>query len=302
MKLANSLFLLFFLIQFATNSAICAAAGSGKNWMSKLDDQTLISAVTLPGTHESGALKEPLQGTARTQSATIDEQLNFGIRLFDIRCRHLDDSFHIYHGIVNQDLSFSEVLQQVYDFLDEHPTEFVVMSIAQTNKAKNNTRSFTETLDSYLKKDPQRWHLGTDVPKLKTVRGKIVLLRRFHRKKPQGLDATQWPDNTTFSKNGLVVQDRYRVQKLDDKWKHITDGFKSARKRKSQKTIHLNFTSGYVSGNFGIPNILNVSNDINNRLARHFEKDSKVFHGWIMMDFATEELAQMIYRCNLNDE
>jgi hypothetical protein len=57
-------------------------------------------------------------------------------------------------------------------------------------------------------------------------------------------------NNTTFSKNGLVAQDHYQVKKIDSKWKHITAQFASALQNQKPKLIHLNFTSGYVSGRF----------------------------------------------------
>jgi 1-phosphatidylinositol phosphodiesterase len=290
MKPFIALLTFFLLSQFSE--------AAGHDWLDKLDGGQPISTITLPGTHDSGARKEPFPGTARTQSATIAQQLDFGIRLLDIRCRHLNDSFAIYHGIANQDLTFAEVIRQVSGFLEENSSEFVVMSIAETNKAKNNTRSFTQTLDSYLKKDPGRWHLKPEIPSLDSARGKIVLLRRFQRDKIQGIDATNWPNNTTFSKNGLVVQDRYQVEKIDTKWKHITAQFASAVQNRKPNLIHLNFTSGYVSGRFGIPDILKVSDEINARLKKYFERAPRKFHGWIMMDFATAGLSELIYRRN----
>ena len=45
--------------------------------------------------------------------------------------------------------------------------------------ASNTTRSFEKTFDAYVQKNPSKWDLGNNIPKLGDIRGKIRLLRRF---------------------------------------------------------------------------------------------------------------------------
>ena len=63
------------------------------DWMSAVNDSLKLSAISIPGTHDSGARYDPplLSGTAKCQDLTIREQLNAGTRFLDIRCRHIDN-------------------------------------------------------------------------------------------------------------------------------------------------------------------------------------------------------------------
>ncbi len=291
-------FFLLWLIPFAYLATTIIHA-EGNDWMSTLDGEKLISSISLPGTHDAGALKEPIKGTAQTQTATIPEQLNFGVRLLDIRCRHINNTFDIHHGIVYQELTFTEVVKQVSNFLDENPTECVVMSIQQEFVPKNNTRKFTETLDAYIAEQPNKWYLKPSVPSLEEVRGKIVLLRRYSRATLQGIDASQWPGEN-FSKNGLTVQDCFQVKDVKEKWQQIITAFEVTLKKTDPKIIHLNFSSGTTSGPFGLPDILTVSDFINPKMLQYFKTAPRGDYGWIMLDFATEELTQLIYQTNLH--
>jgi 1-phosphatidylinositol phosphodiesterase len=62
--------------------------------------------------------------------------------------------------------------------------------------------------------------------------------------------------------------------------------------------IHLNFTSGYQAGTFGLPDIPVVAKAVNPRLAGFFRNAKPGCYGWVMMDFATAELAALIYQTN----
>ena len=59
-----------------------------KNWMSHIPNDKLISEISIPGTHDSAARFEDGIGSfIRCQDLTLTEQLNRGIRFFDIRQR-----------------------------------------------------------------------------------------------------------------------------------------------------------------------------------------------------------------------
>jgi 1-phosphatidylinositol phosphodiesterase len=84
------------------------------------------------------------------------------------------------------------------------------------------------TFDSYVAVNPAKWTLGTSVPALSGVRGKIQLVRRFGATVAKGINATNWPDNTTFNVNNLSVQDLYQVPDNTTKWTSITDALSAA--------------------------------------------------------------------------
>ena len=87
-------------------------------WMGDLPDDLLISAMSVPGSHDAMAR---FGGPApRCHTLTLDRQLNAGIRAFDIRLRHIEDVFAIHHGAYFQNAYFgNDVLQVFIDFLWE---------------------------------------------------------------------------------------------------------------------------------------------------------------------------------------
>jgi len=176
------------------------------NWMGALNSNYTLSQFSVPGSHDAGARYEPVSGTAICQTLTISDQLNAGVRFLDIRCRHYYDAFTIHHGSVYQNLNFDDVLNACTSFLNSNPTECIIMSVKEEYNAAGNTRTFEQTFDSYTAKNPGYWYLGANIPVLSSVRGKIVLLRRFSAvTTPKGIDASNWADNTTFTINNGSV-------------------------------------------------------------------------------------------------
>jgi 1-phosphatidylinositol phosphodiesterase len=275
------------------------AQAAGNDWMTPLDGGLALSQLSIPGTHDSGASIEPFPGTAKCQNLTISQQLDAGVRFLDIRCRHVNDAFAIYHGSVDQNLTFNAVLDATYAFLSANPGETVIMSIKQEHTASGNTRSFEATFDSYVALNPSKWLPGAVIPTLNEARGKIVLLRRFGATEtPKGIDASVWPDQATFTSGSLRVQDEYAVSNNDTKWNGILAVLEEARTG-GPGTFYVNFASGYVSGFFGIPNITGVSNNINPRLTGFFTANRSGRFGAILMDFADASRCELIYQTNL---
>lgn len=276
------------------------------SWMSGLDDNISISKISIPGTHDSGATREipSNSGTAKTQNLTISEQLNAGVRFLDIRCRHIDNSFAIHHGAIYQNLNFDDVLNSCYAFLESHPTETIIMSVKEEYDASNTTRTFEKTFDTYTQKNPSKWDLGSNIPKLGDVRGKIRLLRRFPADVSKGINATAWADNTTFDINNgsngqIKVQDNYKVTNNDDKWSKVSTLLTEAKNDTGNK-LFINFTSGYKPLLFGIPSIPTVSNSINPKVKTFFQTNTQGSYGIMPIDFVNAELSELIINTNYN--
>ena len=281
---------------FALHSLVGAA---GHDWMTSLNGALPLSQFSIPGTHDSGARFEPFPGSAKCQSLTITEQLNAGVRFLDIRCRHVDNAFTIHHGQVYQNINFTDVLDSTLAFLDANPGETVIMSVKEEFTPQNNNRSFEATFDTYVAQTPSRWLLGKGIPTLTAAKGKIVLFRRFGASSlPKGIDASSFSDNTTFSVGGtLRVQDRYVVPENDPKWAAILALLNEARYG-GPDTLYVNFSSGYKTGNFGIPNLTVVSDNINPRLTTFFANNPSGRFGTILMDFADAARCALIYNTN----
>ena len=152
---------------------------TGQFWMSRLPDDISLANLNIPGTHNSAARYELFPKTAICQSLSLTAQLRAGVRFFDIRCRHKKDLFFIFHGPINQHLSFDQLLGHMISFLTQNNQETLIMSIKEEHIPKQTTRPFMETLHSYINQNETYWYTKQKIPNLGIVRGKIVLLRRF---------------------------------------------------------------------------------------------------------------------------
>ncbi|MGM9637702.1 MAG: phosphatidylinositol-specific phospholipase C [Eubacteriales bacterium] len=269
-------------------------------WMSFLSDSLSVKDLSIPGTHDSGAAFQFV--FSQTQNTTIAEQLEMGIRGLDMRCKvNKNGGFDIYHGIISQNLTFDEVLASCKSFLEAHPGETILMCVKEEN---DSNAAFESTLRSYIEQDSDLWYTDAGFPKLETVRGKIVLLRRFGASGTLGINFSGgWADNTTFdiSAGGCTVrvQDFYQVgtdseENLNNKWNAITAVLDYAASTAGSGNFCICFTSGYT-GTFGITN---VSNYINPKLAEKMASSGKARYGLIYSDFVTPEHCRGIYLTN----
>ncbi|BAV04335.1 1-phosphatidylinositol phosphodiesterase [Filimonas lacunae] len=282
---------------FASKTTVTASA-----WMASVADEISLSMLSIPGSHDAGATVEPVSGTAKCQTLSIGDQLSAGIRFVDIRCRHIDNAFAIHHGSVYQNLNFDDVLNACFTFLNTHPGETIVMSVKEEYNSSNITRTFEETFNSYVAKNPSQWYTGASVPTLGQVRGKIVLLRRFSASvTPKGIDATNWADNTTFSITNsnaqLRIEDNYVVNDNSAKWSNVTSLLSEA-KTGLATTMYITFTSGYKPLIFSIPSITSVSGTINPNVTSYFTTNTTGRYGIIPMDFSEASRASLIYQTN----
>jgi 1-phosphatidylinositol phosphodiesterase len=225
----------------------------GACWMQGIDDDTLLSDMTLPGTHDSGATFGG--STTQTQRLSIEQQLLAGVRFLDIRCCQQYDLFNIYHGPVPQPLSFGQVQQACASFLTDHPSEALIMSIKREAEdlSTGNTMTFEQAFDCYANQT-DIWYLEDGTCTLGDVRGKILLIRRFAASNtPKGIDCTEWPDNSTFKipadEFTLYVQDCYKIDKTFGVPQKFSDIFLQLANAAAGQVAdwYLNFSSATTS-------------------------------------------------------
>lgn len=294
--------MLWCAIGCAAVAACVSHADEPADWMAGIDDRRGLAELSIPGTHDTGALLEPYPGLAKTQDLTITEQLAAGVRYFDVRCRHFEDGFLIFHGSVDQDQTFAQVLAAMYAFVDAHPDEALIVSIMEESTPYHVTRSFEATFANYVAGAPDRWAMAATLPTLGAVRGRLVLLRRFAAAAtPLGLDATAWPDNASFAIDqpaSLRIQDEYMVRDDDAKWMAITGLLDEARTG-SPDTLYLDYTSGFQVID-GLSNIPIVSDEINPRLdtllADPANRGARL--GVLVMDHVTAARVQAVISTN----
>lgn len=160
------------------------------DWMADLPDNMLIAHVSIPSAHDFATGEGwvgkstgtgPLNSTC--QSAKIIELLDGGIRGVDLRPGYYSSivssnrNLYMCHGTDVTDVTFEAGIKQIADFLEAHPTEFIIAHIFRGNNGNEpeaSNRIYNEVLNKY------RTYVADFKPNLtvKDMRGKIVFIVR----------------------------------------------------------------------------------------------------------------------------
>src|SRR5262245_24450426 len=139
---------------------------TASNWMGDLYQSfpafrnIHINKVLIPGSHDSGTSR--LDKSGRAQALTIKEQLEQGIRYFDIRPRVHDSTYYVVHGGSGPDGSAdlghyssglkpddtandNYIFQQMRTFLKAHPHEIVILKFQ--NYEGFNTQDYFDFIE-----------------------------------------------------------------------------------------------------------------------------------------------------------
>lgn len=264
-------------------------------WMQKVNDDRLITTMSIPGTHDSGATHSIFDVAGKCQDLNIKTQLKIGVRFFDIRLQQVDDKFKVVHSFVDQNTKFEKVLNDMVNFIKKYPSEFLLVSIKEDANSKNSTKAFENVLLEYLNIHKDVISYDTSLPKtLKEARGKIYILSRYSS--TIGIDAyVGWQDDAAFSLNDMYIQDNYYIDNVEDKIKDIENTLQIAKT--NNDTLVLNFTSCYLS--YGFPPSYSVppAKKINPWFIDKISEDNDNL-GIIVADFISQEMANLIYRRN----
>ncbi len=96
-------------------------------WMKYIDGDAPVTDLAIPGSHDSGCIEMPWY--AATQDLTFAEQLERGVRYFDIRVNDKGGDLVIFHSVVNG-VDYEGVLRDIDEFMDAHPSEFLVLDFS----------------------------------------------------------------------------------------------------------------------------------------------------------------------------
>lgn len=230
------------------------------SWMREIRDEYPLTALSLPGTHNSPTCHVALP-SVRCQAVGVREQLENGVRFLDVRVNvsQDDSALTLVHSAFPISLTgnkyFKELVDTICTFLDANPSEAIIMSV----KREGTGRGTDQKLSKLLKEkfyDNGRWYTEPRIPKLGEVRGRIILLRRhvndesLNREwggRGWALDGSVWPDNCEDGRVGsgiARVQDFYEV----DQTTNIQKKIEFARKhleRAAEGICHLPGQEGY---------------------------------------------------------
>ena len=276
------------------------------DWMAGLPDDTPLSALVIPGTHDSATQYVQLAYFSRCQALSIGEQLEAGFRYLDIRLGDADKGGLplLMHGFTKckvsafgSALTLDNVLADSYAFLAQHPTETVLFAVKHEH-GDSPDAAMAEALDRFISVQPRNWLVTDTMPTLGECRGRLVLLRRW-----EGGDGLPflWEDqkgaadvslNAAATDEGsfrLWVQDRFEYS-ANDKWAAFTAGLEAPA---AAGDVLLSFLSTKGTGTYGHP--YRFARTLNARL---LDSDSAALRGWIAVDFGTPKLAEHIYSTN----
>ncbi|MDB5818746.1 MAG: phosphatidylinositol-specific phospholipase C-like proteinputative carbohydrate-binding protein [Rhizobacter sp.] len=148
-----------------------------ENWMKPLADNLPITALSIPGTHDS--LGTDHQFSHDSQSASLRTQLDIGIRavelhVHDTRIRFLagGSQVEVYHALEDN-------LYIIIDWLSKHPSETVLVKVDGSLNQAQMTDAMA-TAWNHPDFAPHFWRPGSAnpaVPTLGVVRGKMVLIQ-----------------------------------------------------------------------------------------------------------------------------
>ncbi|KAJ6108306.1 hypothetical protein N7523_009629 [Penicillium sp. IBT 18751x] len=223
-------------------------------WMHELRDDTVLSSLSIPGTHNSPTchLAPP---SVRCQAVSPREQLENGVRFFDIRVQpqypqELKEELILVHSVFPISLTgtkyFRDLMKEINEFLDKNPSETLIISLKREGPGDAKDEQLAHILNKhYAKDDNQRWWTRPKIPTLGEARGKVILLRRFnipedlkqkHEGHGWGIDGSAWADNTANAEcpsGQLCIQDFYEVQEstnIEKKIQYVKDHIDRASK------------------------------------------------------------------------
>lgn len=268
------------------------------NWMRWVPDSVPLTLLSVPGTHDTMALYGgPI---AETQSMPLYDQLRAGIRTLDIRGRHVEDRFEIYHGIVYQNVSFGDVLASCNAFLGQNPTETIILwlSDAGVPAEKDCTRSYRETFEWYRDVSIvggrifKSNNFGNPAIPLGQVRGKIVIIEDF----PSGSDC----DTCGLESKAISQKESGEVKtvfEIPAKWSAIVDQALTTASGQTNR-LYENSSSGGGGGVWPIDLANGISGyeGLNYRYLRYlFEGKQDRTTGLMYIDFpGSGEIAAII--------
>ena len=241
------------------------------NWITQLPDNAYASQLSIPGTHDAATGDGTVFSLGKTQSLSLQEQWDMGIRAFDLRPGYkkvrkglfkYENELHIYHGIVETKTSFRKAVQVLSDNLAANPGEFaiIIMRFENDSPLYNKRDVWNSLMSSFLTSSDFPAERRIDFRPDLTVgelRGKILVLSRdaYASTPSTGAFVSGWSHSESGTTSAVIsgknasatlqLQDYYSVENKEGKIASIMN-FADLAAGAEPGVWTINHTSGYV--------------------------------------------------------
>lgn len=240
-------------------------------WMARVPDQTSLASLSIPGTHDTETFDLVNNTKFQCQNHDLKTQLRAGLRYFDIRGRLVIEEagggeettpvIGIFHAQVYTGYTLEDVLLTLFDFLDQHPTEGIIMRLKmegppvrrkpdgawvdeeeeqEADTAAHNA-AFEEAFNYYRLKNTRTEPGSTKhlllpwpspsapagsplLPTMAQLRGRVIVLQEFPS--PPGVTyGVPWTSPHISLEDLWIIVDQ---EHLEDKWRAIRESLEAA--------------------------------------------------------------------------
>ncbi|MEQ4675219.1 phosphatidylinositol-specific phospholipase C domain-containing protein [Providencia vermicola] len=269
------------------------------DWLKYVADELSVTDLLIPGTHDAITSTCDLP-YYQTQTLSLVEQLNCGVRFFDLR---LTRNLNIAHREWHSDIMAEDLLHCFISFLDTHPTEFVILRIQNANEKKDDFEAYKQALIPFI--EPYLKHLLLPElidentfkwPSVKQLRGKILVIEcappELHVSTLE--DGTRWAHN--WHQNPLILlQDNWNGPEVQEKIDDILALIHGDDDSNDQQLVlnHISATNGHLGSPIAYADIINPI--IRDKLVTLDQATPK---GILIFDFIDEDLAKKTIKVN----
>lgn len=287
------------------------------NWMTLLDDNTKVALLTIPGTHD--AATSTCSAMGKCQTLTIPQQLECGVRAFDLRPTMDNNNTlgNIYHTILDTGVSMADAMMYFDNFLKAHPGEGIIVLM----RYESERQIFGSISEDYYKSAMKNFLWDNKIYQsrmaafnksmtMKDLRGRILIISRNDLSPVSTFETayTQWSHSNSvgealyiYGTGGLgriYVQDMYstaqngnsseadflaKKKELVCKLLDITVPFREG----DQNNWVINYCSGYAGSALASDSYAKNAASTNPAALEHIRANTgKGFTGIVMMDYA----------------
>ncbi len=269
-----------------------------KKWLSLIPDETSIKSINIPATHDSATRFCQFSLISRCQYKSIPSQLSIGVRALDLRVdgENMVHSFAKCKTSSGKILTIYRVIDNIYEFLEDNPTETVIVFFKNDGKTPGE-ECLKILIEDVISKNKDKWYLENRLPTLGEVRGKVILANRINSS--VGLDFSKMPYQgnsksgeaeafSICSEDKAVIQD-YCTLMASAKWNAVF----SVLENDFKKSLVLNYLS-----TSGFPFIPKINARKINEQFKSYKLINGKYYGIIMADFIDTKLSKLILQSN----